>query len=105
MTGSIIRRYARYHGCFSAGHDERKTELERIKEIQKARKYESCERGRIVIVEQLTLIEAAEVLIEDGKGSFSNDHVNGYHDAAASIGRGLLVRAGIDPERWAKVTG
>ena len=102
MTPSIIRRFARYHGVCSAGHDSRKTTLELVSEVQAAIGYESGEAGRLMLVQSLTRIEDAEIA-----ASFADSNDRGYalsqKVGAARIARKLFALAGIDETKWREV--
>lgn len=111
MTPSIIRRFARYHGLILERTDDASVVTEAYGIAPLARHVhaptpnnwsafrDACDK----IIQSLTRIEAAEMLIECGEGSWSNPYGQGFRNAHTEAGRGLLRKAGIDPDKWREV--
>lgn len=96
MTPSIIRRFARYHGI-NIGH----VSVDQIGYI--ARKLHHPPSGKVgkdqardAVVQALTRIEDAEMFQAARKTA---DAAGGY-----ALTERMFALAGIDPERWEKVT-
>lgn len=106
MTPSIIRRFARYHGIklIEPGEPMYCHEPAQLAEAIYGRlEWGEFSRARDKIVQSLTRIEDAEMLIECGEGSWSNPYGQGYRNAHAEAGIGLLIKTGIDPAKWREV--
>jgi hypothetical protein len=101
MTPSITRRFARYHGI-AIGDRSSRSSVRFIAARLRIPK-EPIDDARARVVQSLTRIEDAEMLIECGEGSWSNAYGQGYRNAHTEAGLGLLVKEGIDPDKWREV--
>lgn len=88
MSPIIIRKFAAYHGIELSGHEQNAFEQIRAK-------VHPCSglSGRDRVVAAMALCEVAEDLLAHARKRWFG---GAYSDAA----RGVLVQAGIEPDRW-----
>jgi hypothetical protein len=107
MTPSIIRRFARYYGVRvilpGGPHYELNVYDQLSQAINGRLPWGESHDARDKIVQSLTRIEDAEMLLLAGDGSWSNDYGEGFRASSTSAGIGLLRKAGIDPDKWREV--